>query len=88
MQLTVTTPTIKIPQPDGSILVRAGKPQILDVDMSVSEAARVLGLSVRHVESQCSLGLFRTAYKPGGLPKSRWKISRAEVLARRNPPSE
>ncbi|MCE5278879.1 MAG: helix-turn-helix domain-containing protein [Planctomycetaceae bacterium] len=87
-QFEALAPVIRVPQPDGSVLVRSGKPQIYAADMSVSEAAKFLGLSVRHVESQCSAGLFKSAYKPGGLPRSRWRISRSEVISRRTPPSE
>ena len=84
---TVITQTIRIPQPDGSILFRPGKPIVVEEEVDTAEAARILGLSQRHIESQCNTGLFKTAYKPGGLPKSKWKISRQEVLARRLPPA-
>lgn len=84
----VVTPTLKIPQPDGSFLIKAGKPQMIEPDMSVAEAARLLRLSVRWIELQCEQGMFQGAYKPGGRPKSRWRIPRSEVMARRLPPSE
>jgi len=84
---TVITQTIRIPQPDGSILFRPGKTIVIEEEISTAEAARLLGLSQRHIESQCNQGLFKTAHKPGGLPKSKWKISRQEVLARRTPPA-
>ncbi len=79
----VIIPAIRIPQPDGSILFKAGKPVVMEADMSVSEAARFLGLSARTIEYQCSVGQFRTAYKPGGRPRSHWRIFRSEVLSRK-----
>jgi hypothetical protein len=88
-EVPITVPVLKVPQPDGSILIRAGKPDLLQADdISVAEAAAILQLSVRHIEAQCSVGQFPGAYKPGGLPKSRWRIPRAQVLARRQPPAE
>ncbi len=84
--VTVTVPTIKLMQPDGSVLVKVGKPVIADPEVSVSEAAELLGLSTRHIEYQCSVGLFESAYKPGGRPRSKWKISREEVMRRKQPP--
>lgn len=84
---TVITQTIRIPQPDGSILFRPGKSIVVEAEIGTTEAARLLGLSQRHIESQCNQGLFKTAYKPGGLAKSKWRISRQEVLARRTPPA-
>jgi hypothetical protein len=84
----VHVPTVRIPQPDGSILIKAGKPVILDDEVTVAEAAKLIGLAKRTIEAQCALGQFRTACKPGGRPGSKWKISREEVLARRNPPAD
>jgi hypothetical protein len=85
---TVIIPPVKIPQPDGSILIKAGKPVIVEEEIGIAEAAKILGLSVRHLEYQCSIGLFKTAYKPGGRPRSQWRIARSEVLERKNIPSE
>jgi hypothetical protein len=79
---TVVIPAIRVPQPDGSILIRAGKPYIAEPEMGISEAAKVLGLSARYLEYQCSIGVWKSARKPGGMPRSRWRISRAEVLQR------
>jgi hypothetical protein len=80
---TVVIPAIRIPQPDGSVLFRPGKPVIIEPMIGTTEASRLLGMSRRWVEAQCDLGRFATAHKPGQQPKSRWKISRSEVLDRR-----
>lgn len=76
---TVVIPVVKIPQADGSVLIRPGKPYIAPDDMGLTEAAKVLGLSPRYLEYQCSIGLWKTARKPGGRPRSRWRVSREEV---------
>jgi hypothetical protein len=82
---TVVVPAVRIPQPDGSILFKAGKPMVVEAEISTHEAAKLLGLSQRHIEHQCAIGLFKTAYKPGGRPGSYWRIARSEVEARRRP---
>jgi len=82
----VIIPVIRIPQPDGSILFKAGKPTILENEIGTVEAARLLGLSQRSIELQCEDGSFKSAFKPGGKPGSKWRLARSEVLARRPPP--
>lgn len=84
----VVTPTVRIPQPDGSLLFRAGKPVVVEKEIGTAEAARILGLSPRRVEFLCEQGDFTTAHKPGGRPKSRWRIARSEVLERKQRSAE
>jgi hypothetical protein len=79
----VTIPVLQIPQPDGSILVKAGKPVVVEASISTREAARLLGMSPRWVMKECDLGRFKTAYKPGRQPTSQWRLLRTEVLARK-----
>jgi hypothetical protein len=79
---TVFTPTECIPQPDGSVLVRPGRPVVLDDTVGTAEAARILGVSQRWVAWQCELREFRSAYKPGGRLFSNWRLARKEVFAR------
>lgn len=69
-------------QSDGTIVTYPGKPSIASEWVSAPQAARLLSMHKRSIERQCEEGLFRTAHKPGGLPKSRWRIARNEVLAR------
>ena len=78
----VFIPAVKIPQPDGSVLIRAGKPELVEDLVECSWAAKRLGLSVRTLNFQCEIGLFKTAHKPSGRPRGKWKISRLEVLER------
>jgi hypothetical protein len=82
----VVIPAVSIPQPDGSLVIRPGKPAILADRVGTREAARILGMSPRWVELECYLGRFTTARKPGLMPKSRWSIARAEILARKAKP--
>lgn len=84
----IIVPRVIIHQPDGSYLIKPGKAILADDEISTREAARLLGLSQRHIETQCAEGLFRTAYKPGGRPRSKWRLARAEVEARRAPPAD
>jgi hypothetical protein len=54
---TVQTPWLKLPQPDGSIVLRPGKPLVLGEEIGSAEAARILGLSQRRVQSLCEEGV-------------------------------
>jgi len=77
-------PVIQVAQPDGSVLVRPGALVVYEPTISTREAARILGVSIRTVSYQCEIGLFKTACKPGGTPRSPWRIAASEVQARRN----
>jgi hypothetical protein len=79
---TVVIPIIRIPQPDGSLLIRRGNPEIIHGGIGTAEAARLLGMSRNWVITECESGSFRSAHKPGTRPGSQWRISRDEVLAR------
>jgi len=81
-------PAVQTRQPDGSVIVRAGKPVAMGENISTAEAAQILGLSQRCIEQQCTEGMFLTAHKPGAKVKSRWMISRAEVWSRKQPNAE
>ena len=39
-------PVIKLPQPDGSLLIRAGKPQIVEAEVTVAQFNRQTGVSI------------------------------------------
>lgn len=79
----VFIPAIKIAQADGSILIKPGKPVVIEAQIGTREASRILGMSPRWVRTKCDLGLFQTAHKPGTQIGSWWKIARAEVVARK-----
>jgi hypothetical protein len=78
----VYIPAIRVPQPDGSILIKPGKPQILPEMIGTRDAAKLLGMSPRWVAAECDLGRFATARKPGVSQHSRWQVARVEVLER------
>lgn len=75
-------PAVKIPQPDGSLLIRAGKPVVMEEMIECTEAAAILGLAARTINYQCQIGQFATAVKPSGRARGKWKIARSEVQAR------
>jgi hypothetical protein len=79
---------VHVRQKDGTIVTYPGHPVIASEWVSSREAAQVLGLSVRTVERQCEQGLFKTAHKPGGTGKSRWRIERHEVESRKVPSAD
>lgn len=80
---TYIVPTIRVPQPGGAMLLKPGPPILLSHDfISTTEASRLLGLSPRSIQHMCEDGTFRTAHRPGRGATARWRISRAEVLAR------
>jgi hypothetical protein len=85
---TVIVPTIRIAQPDGSILLKAGKPVVVEESIGTAEAAAILGMTQRWVENECDLGHFTTAYKPGLKKNCRWKIARSEVQSRKSRPAD
>jgi len=79
----VFIPIIKVAQADGSILIKPGKPVVVEAMIGTRETARILGMSIRWVIVQCEEGQFKTAYKPGTQLRSWWRIARSEVLARK-----
>jgi hypothetical protein len=76
------TPMLNLPQPDGSILVKPGKPVELKKTIGTHEAARLLEIAPRTVQRECEMGIFKTARRHGGRPRSPWKIARSEVMER------
>lgn len=83
LPMEVYIPSVQVRQPDGSLLIKAGKPQVISQTVSTTEAARLLGLSQRTIEHQYESGDFKTAEKPGGKSRSRWRIARSEVMSRK-----
>jgi hypothetical protein len=80
----VTIPAIVTRQPDGSVLVRAGKPVVSSDTIGAKAAGKLLGLSVRTIEKMCLESLIPGATKPGSRPKSRWRIPLQAVLNIKN----
>ena len=78
----VIIPSVKVFQPDGSVLFKAGKPVVIGAQIGTAETARLMGMSRRWVIAECESGNFKTAHRPGLKARSWWKIARAEVLAR------
>lgn len=76
----IVIPAIKVAQPDGSILIRAGKPEVLNGgdEITTGEFARSTGLSHRHVLTLIEQGKI-SARPLSPLKKSRKRIPRSEV---------
>ena len=73
-------PVVRIPQPDGSLLIRAGKPEVLKGgdEITCAEFARATGLSHRHVLTLIEQG--QIAARPlSPLKASRKRIPRSEL---------
>jgi hypothetical protein len=77
------TPYERVPQPGGCVLLKPGKPVVLEDMVGLAEVARIFGMSRRWAQAQCDLGRFKTAWKPGGKIFSQWRVSRAEIMEMR-----
>lgn len=77
-QIEFDFPTVKIPQGDGSYLIRPGKPVEREELIFPKEAAKLLGCSVFSVYRYVDMGLLtaRQTYK-----KARYRLKRSEVDA-------
>lgn len=76
----IHVPAIRIPQPDGSLVIRAGKPEVLKGDDEISTAAFAAqtGISERYTLTLIEQGLIE-ARPLSPKPNSRWRIPRSEV---------
>ena len=52
-------PIIKLRQADGSLLVKAGKPELVEPEVSVSIFHKETGISKRHIATLCEQGLIQ-----------------------------
>jgi hypothetical protein len=75
---------VKIPQPDGSILMRPGRPIVEEDEIGTREAAKILGLSQRRVQAMCDEGLLTEGKdwrRPASIKGAAWyRIKRTAVL--------
>jgi len=55
----VCVPVIKVQQPDGSLLFKAGRPEIVEDEVSVSAFHKETGVSKRHIATLCEQGLIQ-----------------------------
>ena len=79
----VYTPSVKTRLPDGSILVRAGVPVILngEDEVGTAEAARIMGCSRDYVGRLCDEGIFVEGVDQRRIGKrGNYRIKRAAVL--------
>ena|ERR1039458_10201016 len=55
----VHVPVLKVRQPDGSILFKAGRPEVVESEISVSAFHKETGVSKRHIARLCDEGLIQ-----------------------------
>lgn len=56
---TICVQVIKVRQPDGSLLFKAGRPEIVEPEVSVSVFHKETGVSKRHIATLCGQGLIQ-----------------------------
>ena len=71
-------PVIKLPQPNGSLLLIAGKPQLREPEVSVLTFHKETGISIRHIETLCEQGLIKHR-RLTPKKKSKMMIPRSEL---------
>ncbi len=79
----VFTPTIKVPQPGGGVLVKAGEPVVLngDDEIGVCEAARIIGCHHNSIYRYLDEGLLRAGADWRQVaPGKKYFLKRAAVL--------
>lgn len=87
----VHIPVVRIPQPDGSLLIRPGKPVVLggEDEIGTAEAAKILGCEPDWVGRLCERGTLlegRDWRRIG--ERGNYKIKRASVIALAHPQAE
>ncbi len=55
----IRVPVIKVRQPDGSLLFKAGRPEIVEEEVSVVMFHKETGVSPRHIVRLCDEGLIQ-----------------------------
>ncbi len=51
------TPWIRVPQPDGTFILKPGRPDLEEEEIGTRAAAQLLGLSQRRVKLMCEQGV-------------------------------
>lgn len=83
----VEFPAVRVPQPDGSILMKPGKAVVVGDEIGTAEFARRTGISQRHVQYLCEVGDIE-ARPLTDRPGSKYMIPTTEVDRIRNLKSE
>lgn len=56
MPMDFHVPVITVVQPDGSLVVRPGKPEVSEPELSITEFSKQSRISTRHLARLCELG--------------------------------
>lgn len=87
----IMTSWVRIPQPNGDVLLRPGKPVATEEEISTLEASRILGVSPRTVRYYCERGVIKESdwrFSPGSTDKAgKLFIRRQAVLDLRFTPN-
>jgi hypothetical protein len=76
--LEFEAPAIKLRQPDGSLLVKSGRPQAVSHEVSITQFSKATAISRRHVLTLCEQGFIKHR-RLTGKPHSKVLIPRAEI---------
>lgn len=88
---TLVTPWVRIPQPDGSYLLRPGKPIVEEEEIGTAEMAKILGVSQRRAETICDEMLqegIDWRRNPSKKGRGKYRIKRTSVLRLKGVPAE
>jgi hypothetical protein len=80
----VYTPTITTRQPDGSLVIKAGKPVMLggEDEIGTTEAGRLMGCTGAWVEKLCDRGTLQEGVDWRRIgARGNYKIKRASIIA-------
>ncbi len=86
----LSTPWVKVPQPNGEILMRPGKPVSIPEEIGTREASQILGVAQRTLQGYCDSGVLREGIdwwqlppRPGSNKGGKIRIKRASILSLR-----
>lgn len=87
MPITYVSTWVKVPQPNGDILHKPGKPIALGDYIKVREAAHLLGLSITRIHDLIQSGAIPAdaVRRPGSPQRGQYRILRSAILARLAP---
>lgn len=81
--LSFEVPVIRMPQPDGSLLVKPGKPQLCRDEVTTAEFSKATGICQRHVATLCDQGVLQHR-RLTPVRRSKILIPRSELTRFRN----
>jgi excisionase family DNA binding protein len=71
-------PVVKLRQPDGSLVVKAGRPEMCECEVTVPQFSKATGISYRYIQNLCEAGEI-THRRLSARRGSRIRIPRTEI---------